>query len=108
MVPSDILSLSLAASGEGTLDILWTAVVSDKDLQLATDDSLVLSEQYGQHKLDLTDYNAAYKKGDTVTVTVTLDKAVKGNIGTNIGGVWDSGSELSGTSFTRTLRPDQQ
>ena len=106
VVPSDILSLSLAASGEGTLDILWTAVVSDKDLQLATDDSLVLSEQYGQHKLDLTDYNAAYKKGDTVTVTVTLDKAVKGNIGTNIGGVWDSGSELSGTSFTRTLRPD--
>ena len=106
VVPSDIQSLSLAAFGEGALDILWTAVVSDKDLQLPADDRLVLSEQYGQYKLDLTDYNSAWKKGDTVTVTITLDRAVKGNIGANIGGVWDSGSELSGSSFTRTLRPD--
>ena len=105
LLPTDLRSLSIAANGSGSLDIAWMAVVSDQDLELVNEMNRI-TELYAQHKLDLTDYNSEYVKGDTVTVTVTLDREAKGYIGTNIGGAWNQGGELSGTLFTRTMKPD--
>lgn len=106
LVPADITALSLAAAGKGQLEIQSVAVVSDKGVVI-TDETNVLTELYEQHELTLSDYNSEYVKGDTVTVTLTLDKNAKGYIGANIGGSWNQGEGLSGSTFTRTLKPDE-
>ena len=106
VIPMDIEALNLAAGSAEEVEIQGVYIYTDEDSPIQ-DTGNFITELWAQHELGLAEYNAQYQEGDTVTVSVTFDREVSGMIGANIGGQWDQGDELTGTTITRTLTPDE-
>ena len=104
LIPAEITGFKVKAGG-APVKIKSLAVVNDDSIS-AEDESDIVSGKYQQHPLDLFAYNPSYEEGDEVTVSITFDRSVSGNISGNVNGVWDSGNGLSGTTLTRTFTPD--
>ena len=106
LIPADVQGIDFA--GDQDAITVEGVAVMPADEFVIVDESSRLTEQYGQFPLKLGDYNASYEEGDTVTVTITFDREVRGNISADVNGEWNSGNELSGRVFTRTFTPDAE
>ena len=106
LIPADVQGIDFAGD-QNAITVEGVAVMPADEFAIV-DESSRLTEQYGQFPLKLSDYNASYEEGDTVTVTIIFDREVRGNISADVNGEWNSGNELSGRVFTRTFTPDAE